>query len=271
MPLDNMEQNYLRLADIRYLQYFSTAVSSIEAKPQLITYDGSQSTLWDSNFFMNRQDYCAMPTAVSHVLPKAKFVVVMRNPITRTFSHYLYSCSIRYGNNLARWPPTLRSDQAGHFHREVAKEVELFTQCLSNSSAFECTNEQRFRGLSKHQCGEVGYRLAISLYYVHLYKWRQFFPREQFLFLRMEDMSREPQAFMKRVTDFLDLAPMSPAVARRLLSHRENVQSFRKRRSVDMKMLPETRTLLSEFFRPFNQKLMEMTGDSRFLWDSPSH
>ena len=31
-------------------------------------------------------------------------------------------------------------------------------------------------------------------------------------------------------------------------------------------MLPETREVLSELFHPFNEKLVELTGDDRFLW-----
>ena len=34
-----------------------------------------------------------------------------------------------------------------------------------------------------------------------------------------------------------------------------------------MEMLPETRAILSEFYLPFNEMLVELTGDRRFLWE----
>ena len=264
MPLENLEQNYLRVATLQYLMNFYSAANRIEGKPRLITYDGSQSTLWDSNFFLNHQDHCAMPVAVSHILPRAKFIVMMRNPITRMYSHYLYSCSIQHGSNLAKWPASVRSNQASHFHQEVLAEIRSFNSCLTNSSTIECVNENRF---THSKCGQVGYKLSISLYHIHIQKWLQFFPREQFLFLKMEDMSREPHVFMRRVTDFLGISPLSPIWARRWLSRRENMQTFRRRKTVALRMKPETRALLAEFFRPYNEKLVELTGEKRFLWD----
>ena len=80
MPLHIEDNNYLRLAAIRYLEYYHD--KAILKNPQLLTYDASQSTLWDSNFLVDNEDYCAMPIAVSHILPSAKFIVVMRNPVT---------------------------------------------------------------------------------------------------------------------------------------------------------------------------------------------
>ena len=32
-------------------------------------------------------------------------------------------------------------------------------------------------------------------------------------------------------------------------------------------MLPETRRLLDDFYRPFNVKLAELLGDTSFLWE----
>ena len=55
-------------------------------KHSVITYDGSQSTLWDSNFFYKGQEYCVMPAVISRVLPNAKFIIVMRNPVTSLYS-----------------------------------------------------------------------------------------------------------------------------------------------------------------------------------------
>ena len=250
-PLGDGDQDYLRLAVVRYLLFFRG--EEVRRQPRQLLYDGSQSMLWDSNFSASGgQDYCAMPAAVSSVLPSAKFIVVMREPVSRTYSHYIYSCTWR-GRRPAG--PAL-------FHRQAVADLKHLHSCLANSSLFECAADPRFSAPSSHKrpCGSLGYRLLVSIYRFQLDKWLQFYPRDNFLLLRLEDLSRDPHVFMRRVTKFLGVADIRPAASRWLRTHRENQQARHR------PMLPQTRALLSEFFRPFNEKLVELTGDKRFLW-----
>ena len=256
IPLQFSNFNYLKLSVLRYLINFLS--KRIEMEVDAITYDGSQSTLWDSNFFVHHQDYCAMPAVLSRVLPNAKFIVLMRNPVTRLYSHYLYSCTRAYGETV-NWPKQMRQYAAGNFHREVEADVEHFRECLKKKSLYECVNDNRFRS---HKCGGVGSRITVSLYYVHLSKWLQFYPKEQFLFLRMEEISADPHSLMTKITDFLGVAPVSPSQAEQWLSKRVNV-----RFGGSTKMTKETRELLEQFYRPYNAMLAELTGDSRFKWE----
>ena len=252
MPLNNEDPNYLRLAALRYLVYFyHQANSDIKTNPQALTYDASQSTLWDSNFLVDNEDYCAMPIAVSHILPSAKFITVIRNPVERTFSHFLYACTS------AHLEPPARDV----FHERVVFNVNFFRECLSrNHSIYECANDNQFSKPEPPGCGVVSYHLIISMYYLHLKKWMQFYPRESFLFLRTDEMSSHPFSFMKRITDFLNIDYMSYNATNLLSTGTQNKQSL------NTEMLPETRALLSEFFHPFNEMLVELTGDKRFLW-----
>ena len=259
IPLQFSNFNYLKLSVLRYLINFR--YKRIERKVDAITYDGSQSTLWDSNFFVHHQDYCAMPAVLSRVLPNAKFIVLMRNPVTRLYSHYLYGCTLRYGETV-NWPEQIRQYAAGNFHREVVADVELFRECLKKKSLYECVNDNRFRS---SKCGGVGSRMTVSLYYVHLSKWLQFYPKEQFLFLRMEDISADPYSLMTKITDFLGVEPVSPSQAEQWLSKRVNVQNASYGGSTQMRK--ETRELLEQFYRPYNAMLAELTGDSGFNWE----
>ena len=248
MPLRNGDHNYLILTFVRYLQYYyNQANSEIKKKPQLLTYDASQSTLWDSNFKIDYEDYCTLPIIISHILPSAKFIVVMRNPVTRTYSHQLFSCKLH------NWNITT----SAQFHEMVLKSVDHFNKCLSNGQTTHQYANEKYCLL---EGPGIGYRLSISMYYLHLKKWMQLFPRESFLFLRMEDMSIDPYTFMRNITDFLNIDHLPPQRIKSLFSHRENVGT------VKAEMLPETREILSEFFHPFNEKLVELTGDDRFLW-----
>ena len=133
MPLQFSNFNYLKLSILKYLMYFQSM--TITRKVDMITYDGSQSTLWDSNFFVHHQDYCAMPAVLSRVLPNAKFIVIMRNPVTRVYSHYLHTCAIKISRSkvLSKLPNQLQQ-YVPNFHREVVADVEHFNGCLKNRS-----------------------------------------------------------------------------------------------------------------------------------------
>ena len=249
MPLRNGDHNYLILTFAWYLQYYyNQANSEIKRKPQLLTYDASQSTLWDSNFHIDYEDYCSIPILLSHILPSAKFIVVMRNPVTRTHSHHIYSCAYE-----KRQPPS-----STVFHEMVVADIKYFQNCLSTDrTIYECTSDKHFKKGQSGGCNRsMSYYLTISMYYLHLKKWMQLFPRESFLFLRMEDMSIDPYTFMRNITDFLNIDQLPPQSTRFLFSYRKNVKMLR------WKCCQK----LEQFFHPFNEKLVELTGDNRFLW-----
>ena len=97
VPLEDMNTEYLRLAVMKYLLYFNEASKRISQNPKggTITYDGSQTTLWHSHFYIGEEDYCAMPAIVSRILLNAKFIVLMRNPVTREYSNFFYTPAVQ--------------------------------------------------------------------------------------------------------------------------------------------------------------------------------
>ena len=265
VPLEDMNTDYLKLIILEYLLYFSATAKRLSLRPNegMITYDGSQSTLWDSNFFMDNEDYCAMPAIVSRVLPNAKFIVLMRNPVTREYSNFFYSC----GSNVASWPNHVQEDPPRQFHKMVELDTIAFDGCLkrTNNSIYKC---MRYIRSVKSGCGSghIGKRLPISLYHVHLNKWLQFYPRKNFLFLRTEDMCREPHIMMTRITKFLGVEPLSREKAQEWLCNQANAQNIYSTDPEKFKMKPETKQILEDFYKPFNAKLAELTNSKRFLW-----
>ena len=261
-PLHDLNQKHLQRVVSQYLFRYSYAAKKISVHKDCITYDGSQSTLWDSNF--NRTDYCAMPAVILQVLPEAKFIVVMRNPITRLYSSYLYGYTLRLGTNIDKWPEEVRMDPAGIFHHKVVSAIQYFNECLLNHSLYECTNENI--NLKDPSWG-MRYKLTVSIYYVHLLKWLQFYPKEQFLFLRTDDMATDPPEFLSRITNFLGLRPVSPQQARQWFKKKKNVQKFKIENPFKFVMRNETWRLLEDFYKPYNAMLADLTSDEKFLWN----
>ena len=263
--LEDMNADYLKLIIMEYIFYFSGVAKKLSQYPSedVITYDASQCTLWDSNFFMNKEDYCATPALISRILPNAKFIILMRNPITREHSNFFYAC----GSTPILWPKHIQNDPAGQFHKAVEADTTLFSECLrGNGSLPKCMRQIR---MVKSGCGtgHIGQRFPIGLYYVHIHKWLQFYPKENFLFLRTEDMCSEPLQMMTKITNFLGVEAVSKEQASKWLCHEANAQlNIYATDPENFKMRPETKKLLEEFYKPFNLKVAELTGSRRFLW-----
>ena len=86
------------------------------------------------------------------------------------------------------------------------------------------------------------------------------------MFLRMEDISADPHSLMTKITDFLQVAPLSKESANKLFAKRANAQTVVLKDSVSFQMQIRTRKLLEDFYRPYNSLLAKLIGDDRFLW-----
>ena len=248
----------------QYLAVFIPSSKIIAVHPNYVSYDGSVSSLDSAPYWLHYQDYCIVPALISRVLPSAKIIILMRSPAERTFSNYLFACTQRYGTSTTRWPLKMRKGLADIFHEQVVLTIHGFKSCLQNYTLFECVQWNFFQsgGL---RCGEVGFRLTVSLYYTHIAKWMQFYSREQFLFLKTEDMSSDSHKFITQITQFLSLSPPSVQQAALWLQKKANAQTFVSTLP-QAQMKEETKKLLEEFFRPYNAMLAELVGDDRFLW-----
>ena len=263
----NFPQDYAMFHVWTYLSFFKKVSEKIEKMRNdgddidIVTYDGSQSLLWDSNFFQRGQDYCAMPAVLSRVQPKAKFVIVMRSPTTRLYSHFIWSFKHHLGD-FEKWPVETRKNVSESFHSEVVSITNRFKDCLKISSLFECASG--FKYLSKMaSVNRIAHKFYIGLYYVHIRKWLQFFPREQFLFLRMEDMVANFATAMAQVVDFLGLKQVARGEMEGWLT-KANAQSGTSQ--LQAAMMNRTKSILDEVYRPYNRLLVELLDDDRYLW-----
>ena len=271
IPLEDMSKDYLKLVAIRYPLYFTSIAEELATHQsnREIAYDATQSTLWDSNFLSEsgRVEYCATPAVVSRTLPDAKFIVIMRNPVERAYSHYYDMCNGALHNDVGEMPTAMQEDPSRHFHVTVQKVIDIINDCMKsdNHSLLWCLG--KLWSLPKG-CGYISEHFAAGFYYIHLQKWMQFYPRENFLFLRTEDIYQESHRMMTQITEFLGVDPVSEDQAKDWLSQVQNVrpqfQTLSDSAKLDMR--PETKELLEDFFEPHNIMLAELTGDKRFLW-----
>ena len=105
---------------------------------------------------------------------KIKFIVLLRHPVERAWSHYLHTCRTVY-------------------------ETETFADALA-------LEEQR---LSKNSNDWVGY--SRDGYYAHQIEyWLSYFDRKQFMFILHEDLSQNAQGILQDTFRFIGVEPQTP-------------------------------------------------------------
>jgi hypothetical protein len=165
------------------------------------------------------------PERVKALVPEARLVALVRNPVERALSHY---------------------------HHEVA----LGREPLSFEDALDA-EEERLRGEEERLAADSSYfsrpwwshaYKARGRYAEQLERWLAVFPRERLLILPSEDLGGEPERTHARVLDFLGAAP-----------HRLDAYPRVYERQYEA-MSAETRKRLADEFEAPNRRLYELLG-----------
>merc|ERR1712224_684280 len=99
--------------------------------------------------------------------------------------------------------------------------------------------------------------LGWSLYHHQLHRWFQFFPREQFIFIKFEDLNHKNriQEVMNQITDHIGL-PSNNVINKDGLVPISNINPKGK----SERMNRDTILALKDFFGPHNKALYKMIG-----------
>jgi len=166
------------------------------------------------------------PERVHATLPEARLIALLRNPVDRALSQYHHE--VRWG----------------------CEDAPSFAEALDRE-------ENRLAGEEDRLHKEAGYRSvshnhhsyrARGLYARQLRAWLKWFPREQLLVLRSEDLFTAPRPTLARVLEFLGL----PARELGELPH------FNEARYPELDRALRGR--LAEWFRPHDEELRELLG-----------
>ena len=245
---------------LHYLNYFSQSVKKVDSNPESKLLDGSVSyltwTTWTTAPYITDSESCLLPSLFRRVLPEAKFIVIMRNPTERTFSHFYFFSVIR-AQKVMDSRNINHTKVSESFHKHTVQVITKFQSCVHcGHSVSHCVREKSIDGSVTSLDGYVG--IQTSLYYYHIVPWLSIIPRKRFLFLRTEDLAYAPQLTMTKVWDFFNFPHLQDGVRTY-----ENVN----RRVDGVTILPQTKKLLDDFFRPYNQLLAKLLSDMRYLWN----
>ncbi len=250
-----------------YLHHFQTASSKIQQYPKMFTLDASASTIFATSNPLQEveKDICTVPLMLHLTLPKAKFLVIMRDPVDRLWSDFWYFCSREHWRNRKVYdvPEGVLSVAAEMFHNFTVTAILEFTHCInSGHTHFHCTALAGSYPGKEGSCERV--RLGLSIYYIHLVKWFSVFPHKLILPVKFENLVSEPSKTMDKVWPFLEVPARNVTPIKKRLNANEWIVSSEY--SENFKMWPETRALLREFFEPYNLALAELLQDKEYLW-----
>jgi len=174
-----------------------------------------------------------VPNRIKKITPQAKFIVLLRNPIDRAFSHY----NMRYQSKVEE----LSFEQSIKCEKERTKGE--FERMLKDENYYS-------KDYFHHSYLERG------IYVNKLKRWRDYFPKEQFLILNSEKFFKDPDLIYNQVLKFLDLPVLQ------LQDYKKIGASFYKRSKIESHLRKE----LFEFFKPYNEDLFKFLG-FKFDWN----
>lgn len=170
------------------------------------------------------------PKRIAKNLPQVKLVVLLRNPVSRAYSHYYHELS-----GCHEKMPTFEEAIACEEER-IGKEGEL----LAKNEQYNSYNHRHFSYLAR------------GIYVDQLKVWMNLFPREQFLILKSEDFFADPATVLKQVLEFLNVPDFG--------LKKEQQEYEQLNTTSPPKMNPQTRKRLMEYFEPHNARLYDYLG-----------
>ncbi len=170
--------------------------------------------------------FTEVPSRVYKLFPEVKLIVLLRNPVEQIISYHYHKLNHGiYQKNLEK-----------AIHEEL-KPIDD----LSEEQIMELLIPERFG-------------LMVCLYYYHLKRWFQYFPRENFLIIKSEDFFNNPEKYVQQTYQFLGLAEYQ-------------LKEYRKVNVGHYPMISdEIKNYLADYCRPHNRKLEQFLV-REFNWD----
>lgn len=204
-----------------------------------------------SPFYMYLEE---VPKRIYEVLPDVKLIFILREPVSRAYSHYWHEVRLGY--------ESLTFEEAIKMEEERLSTKDIFYR-----------QQYSYKDRGK--------------YVTQLRRYRKYFSDEQMLILLKEELKKDPQKVMKEVFEFLGVnlefkSPNwytphyigeSPRIWR-LQQLKSKISSPLLKKLIDWINLkpgyppinPQTKKSLNEYFKPYNNELERFLGKELTDW-----
>jgi len=194
----------------------STKNKILKKHGKFLTYDVTASYI--------KSPLCA--ERIFKTLPKIKLIIICRNPVDVAYSYF---------NSFTSLPKELSFEEA------IKNEIETHEAEIKKSKNYPLNLlEKSF--------------LARGIYAEQLKIWPELFPKNQLLFIKTENLEKDPIMTFNEIFDFLDLPKFTITNF-----EKQNVGKYAP-------MKKETRNILIDFYKPHYQKFQKLINN-KFGWD----
>ena len=225
--------------------------------------DFNPGSSWRQSGFehLNKGSMCDPPLLLREMQPNAKFVVLLREPISRLYSAFwFYAAKYNYQDKLS--PEIFTEDVQTFFKRlKLCDKRKSMLNCLREAQNFD----HHFKDYYLFQ--QNPQQLLTGFYYLYLLPWLQVFPRKSFLFIRTEDMKKDTGKTLQEIFRFLEMSPLPRKIINSSIKTIHHEQTMLHDNSSNLSLSSSTKKQLKEYFKPFNEKLAKLLNDDRFLWE----
>jgi len=176
--------------------------------------------------------YANTASQIKSNMPDARFLVILRDPVDRAFSHYLYSK--RRGYEDLSFMDALEKEDT-----RIAQERDIIRKNGRGIAWRYRENSYKGRGL----------------YFKQLNHWFRVFSKDQFLIIDSDKLKNDRQKTFLEIVSFLKVTPYQL----------KDSKEYNKAPGVDVHMGKTEEFYLREFYREENKRLFELLG-RKFNW-----
>ena len=174
--------------------------------------------------------------------PRVKAIVIVRNPTNRLFSQYKMKHAKQ--NEIRRQSGTNHPQM---FHNMAVDVVKRMTTCINEHSERYCAYTFQKDHLS----------LKAGMYSTFIKDWIKVLG-ENLMVIRAEQYYENRGKVIQQISAFLDISPLGEKDIQAI-----DESGLNGRRPMKDHMLSKTRTLLDEFYAPFNRELTDLLKDRK--------
>jgi hypothetical protein len=178
------------------------------------------------------------PARAAKLLPDAKLIVLLRNPVDRAYSQFRHNVGLGF--------------EKLSFEDAIASQEERTKSEKEKLLAHEYHPSYTYKRYAYLERG---------IYADQLESWFKYFPREQILILSSEDFFANPASVYAQTLEFLHVPQ------RRIAASEQGYKQYNKSKdTIPSHMSPEMRRYLIDYYQPPNVRLYELLGRD-FAWD----
>ena len=209
--------------------------------------DGTPCLLFDQREWEIRYPWASHPPytnadLIHFVSPQAKIIAMVRDPVERLWSDYLY---------FDRGAPR----SAERFDHGVQIEIDRFQACLETRD---------FRNCCFSSENSLNMQLSLGLYICFLQDWQENF-RDNLLVITLEEYSQDTVETLAKVFEFLEVEVDLEELGE--FQRGSKIENTRRAQDTLLgDMLPKTRAKLRTFYQPYNLMLARYFQQRKFLF-----